>query len=143
MSTTHTHHHSLEGNNAMRGTEYMEPATSGNQGIVDGRPAGRQPSGAPITLDTVVDKDASADDGSLQYPTLEGATSGDVHAGLGMPIQGMSSKELRHDGQSGRKRQGEGTEQFGQGAGGTGARRVDDASEPRWVAGKTEFRGEP
>ena len=32
--------------------------------------------------------------------TLGGATSADVHTGLGHPGQGQTSKELRHDGQS-------------------------------------------
>ena len=31
--------------------------------------------------------------------TLGGATSGDVHKGMGHPGQGMTSSELRHDGQ--------------------------------------------
>lgn len=40
--------------------------------------------------------------------TIVGATSGDVHAGLGQPIQGQSSAELHHDGQSHRKNPGQG-----------------------------------
>lgn len=77
--------------------------------------------------------------------TIPGATSRDVYGGLGAPVQGMSSKELRHDGQPGRTRQGEGVEQFGEGVAGEGSRgdggcRVDGASERRWTAGKTEFR---
>ena len=98
-------------------------------------------------LDTVVDQDATAENGTncLNQSTILGATSRDVYRGLGIPVQGMSSKELRHDGKPGRKRQGGGTEQFGEGVGGEsgrgdGARRVDGASERCWVAGKTEFR---
>lgn len=160
MHSTHAHHHSLEGNNPLRGTDYMEHAPPGNQGIVDGRaegvlvriavasyspPTGRQPQGSPVLLDTVVDQDASADnetDYLTAQSTILGATSHDVYEGLGVPAQGMSSKELRHDGQPGRKRQGGGVEQFGEGVAGEGdgARRVGDASERRWVAGKTEFR---
>ncbi|KAI9573553.1 hypothetical protein HD554DRAFT_895935 [Boletus coccyginus] len=148
MSSTHVHHHSLEGNNPLRGTDYMEHAPSGNQGIVDGRPEGRQPQGSSVFLDTVVDQDASADN-ETDYPavqsTIPGASSRDVYKGLGVPVQGMSSKEQRHDGQPGRKRQGGGVEQFGEGVagesgGGDGARRVGGASERHWVAGKTEFR---
>jgi len=166
MSSTHVHHHSLEGNNPLRGTDYMEHAPPGNQGTVDGRPegvlaeriaalttprlqpTGRQPQGSPVLLDTVVDQDASADNES-DYPTAQstipGATSRDVYKGLGVPAQGMSSKEQRHDGQPGRKRRGGGVEQFSEGVagesgGGNGACRVDGASERRWVVGKTEFR---
>jgi len=123
----HPHHHSLEGNNPLRGTDYMEHAPSGNQGIVDGRPEGRQPKASPILLDTVIDQDASADDKEKDKDlsaqnTIPGATSRDVYGGLGVPIQGMSSNELRHGGRPGRKRQGGGVEQFGE---------VDDASGRR------------
>lgn len=41
--------------------------------------------------------------------TLGGATSKDVHTGLGHPGQGMTSTEERHDGMHGRKKQGLGT----------------------------------
>jgi len=34
-----------------------------------------------------------------------GATSSDVHRGMGHPGSGMTSKELHHDGQHGRKRE--------------------------------------
>lgn len=44
------------------------------------------------------------------YPTgenreLPGTDSGAVHTGLGKPIQGQSSSELRHDGQNSGKKQ--------------------------------------
>lgn len=57
----------------------------------------------------------------------------------------MSGEERRHDGQPGRKRQGGGVEQFGEGVAGEsgrddGGHKVGDVSESRWVAGKTEFR---
>ncbi|KAF9241147.1 hypothetical protein BU15DRAFT_45327 [Melanogaster broomeanus] len=150
MPSTHAHHHSLEGNNPLHGTDYMEHAPASNQGIVDGRPEGCPAKGSPVLLDTVVDNDASADneaDNQTALSSSPGATSHDVYKGMGMPAQGMSSKELRHDGQPGRKRHGQGIEQFGEGLGGergrgTGARRVDNASERRWVAGKAEFREE-
>ncbi|KAH7128445.1 hypothetical protein B0J11DRAFT_271233 [Dendryphion nanum] len=38
--------------------------------------------------------------------TLGGATSADVHTGLGHPGQGQTSSELQHDGQHHRKKQG-------------------------------------
>ncbi|RAH79801.1 hypothetical protein BO86DRAFT_390712 [Aspergillus japonicus CBS 114.51] len=45
--------------------------------------------------------------------TLMGATSQDVHTGLGHPGSGQTSAELRHDGQPGRKRQTAGLEKVG------------------------------
>ncbi|RAK78502.1 uncharacterized protein BO72DRAFT_447165 [Aspergillus fijiensis CBS 313.89] len=45
--------------------------------------------------------------------TLMGATSRDVHTGLGHPGSGQSSAELHHDGQPGRKGQTAGLEQVG------------------------------
>lgn len=45
--------------------------------------------------------------------TLIGATSADVHSGLGHPGAGQSSKELRHDGQGGGKNPGVGLEGVG------------------------------
>lgn len=45
--------------------------------------------------------------------TLGGATSGDVHTGLGHPGQGQTSQELHHDGQHGRKNQGQGLQGVG------------------------------
>ncbi|KAF2874148.1 hypothetical protein BDV95DRAFT_565518 [Massariosphaeria phaeospora] len=38
--------------------------------------------------------------------TLGGATSADVHTGMGHPGQGQTSTEVRHDGSHGRKKQG-------------------------------------
>ncbi|KAJ5331983.1 hypothetical protein N7476_001766 [Penicillium atrosanguineum] len=40
--------------------------------------------------------------------TLTGATSQDVHTGLGKPLQGQSGVELAHDGAHGRKKQSSG-----------------------------------
>ncbi|PWY95280.1 hypothetical protein BO94DRAFT_484006, partial [Aspergillus sclerotioniger CBS 115572] len=45
--------------------------------------------------------------------TLMGATSQDVHTGLGHPGSGQTSNELRHDGQHGRKGQSAGLQQVG------------------------------
>ncbi|GES62194.1 hypothetical protein ATEIFO6365_0005017000 [Aspergillus terreus] len=45
--------------------------------------------------------------------TLMGATSQDVHTGLGHPGGGQTSSELRHDGQHGRKNPGVGLEGVG------------------------------
>ncbi|KAF2715439.1 hypothetical protein K504DRAFT_497312 [Pleomassaria siparia CBS 279.74] len=40
--------------------------------------------------------------------TMTGSTSADVNKGLGKPIEGMSSAEMHHDGQSHRKREKDG-----------------------------------
>lgn len=45
--------------------------------------------------------------------TLQGATSQDVHKGLGHPGSGQTSTEIRHDGEHHRKRQGHGLEGVG------------------------------
>jgi hypothetical protein len=104
-----------------------------NQGIVDGQqagmcmahymmiesnlpyPLGQQPGPTKNPLDTLVDHDASAASPVVASAesTLGGATSGDVHKGMGMPPGGMSSQERHHDGQIGRKRNRQGVDQFG------------------------------
>ncbi|KAJ5256581.1 hypothetical protein N7478_012685 [Penicillium angulare] len=45
--------------------------------------------------------------------TLTGATSQDVYAGFGKPLQGQSGVELAHDGAHGRKKQSAGLEGLG------------------------------
>lgn len=45
--------------------------------------------------------------------TLMGATSQDVHTGLGKPLQGQTGVEIAHDGQHGRKKQAAGLEGVG------------------------------
>lgn len=42
-----------------------------------------------------------------------GSTSGDLHKGIGKPMQGMTSTELRHDGQHGRKHEKLGLTRYG------------------------------
>lgn len=61
--------------------------------------------------------------------TLIGASSADVHTGLGHPGSGQSSKELRHDGQSGRKAPGAGLE----GVGATVQQDTIDAHDPAFA----------
>ncbi|KAJ7907194.1 hypothetical protein B0H13DRAFT_2019255 [Mycena leptocephala] len=101
----------------MSGLQNYKNATDiTDQGIVDGRPAGQQPQAAPVTVDTVVDRDATTNqptDLGTGYDQLPGATSKDVYASTGQPGTGMSSKELRHDGQPGRKRDRAGFDQYG------------------------------
>ncbi|KAF7511017.1 hypothetical protein GJ744_005563 [Endocarpon pusillum] len=54
--------------------------------------------------------------------TLGGATSKDVNKGLGRPMQGETSTEIRHDGQHHRKREGAGLE----GVGSSGDHGIED-----------------
>ncbi|EPQ53532.1 hypothetical protein GLOTRDRAFT_63126 [Gloeophyllum trabeum ATCC 11539] len=68
----------------------------------------------PRVGDVVIDRDPYAERTAVG-DTLTGATSQDVHSGLGHPGAGMSSKEMHHDGQQKRKRQEQGTDQFGNG----------------------------
>ncbi|KAF2749531.1 hypothetical protein M011DRAFT_484944 [Sporormia fimetaria CBS 119925] len=59
--------------------------------------------------------------------TLPGTDSAAVHKGLGHPGQGMTSSELHHDGQHGRKRQGLGTVGLNTGA---AAQKMVDPHDP-------------
>lgn len=71
--------------------------------------------------------------------TIPGSTSGDVHAGLGHPGAGMSSKEAHHDGG---KTHGGGLQ--GVGAGGVesdGTRRQDRVDMDTDVPGATQKVG--
>lgn len=45
--------------------------------------------------------------------TLTGATTQDLHGGIGQPVSGMSSKELHHDGKAHKKRTLQGKDQYG------------------------------
>ncbi|KAJ9638242.1 hypothetical protein H2199_006929 [Coniosporium tulheliwenetii] len=71
----------------------------------------------PRAADYRDDNDPEAEQTSAS-DTLGGATSADVHTGLGHPGQGQTSTELRHDGSHGRKKQGHGL--VGVGASGVG-----------------------
>ena len=64
---------------------------------------------------TVVDRDPYAPRVTAG-DTLGGATSVDVHRGLGVPATGMSSAERHHDGQAHRKRDRAGVDQYGPGS---------------------------
>ncbi|CCL99777.1 uncharacterized protein FIBRA_01799 [Fibroporia radiculosa] len=63
---------------------------------------------------TVIDPDPYATP-TTAGDTLTGATSADVHSGLGHPGAGMSSAEYRHDGKPHRKRQAQGVSTYGSG----------------------------
>ncbi|KAH7885237.1 hypothetical protein F5I97DRAFT_1356534 [Phlebopus sp. FC_14] len=78
----------------------------------------------------------------FNYPS--GPTSADVQWPRRKP---SGNVQQRHDDQPRRKRHGEGAGQFGKGKGGeqgrgSGTRRVDNASNRRWAAGKSEFHEE-
>jgi len=60
----------------------------------------------------VVDQDPYAERTAVG-DTLTGATSKDVHGGLGYPGLGQTSKEVHNDGMPHRKRQPLGKDQFG------------------------------
>lgn len=69
-------------------------------------PAGSAPSNATYTSN-VHDTPPQAPGNKIPASeTLGGQTSGEVHTGLGKPMQGMTSNELHHDG--GKKSQGAG-----------------------------------
>ncbi|TFK47499.1 hypothetical protein OE88DRAFT_1810975 [Heliocybe sulcata] len=66
----------------------------------------------PRVGDVVIDRDPYAERTSVG-DTLTGATSKDVHTGLGHPGSGQTSKELHNDGMAHRKKQQQGTDQYG------------------------------
>jgi len=61
--------------------------------------------------------------------TIGGATSGDVHTGLGHPGQGQTSAELHHDGEHHRKNPGHGLDGLKSGATG----KTVDAHDPAFA----------
>ena len=76
--------------------------------------------------------DDNADISSEQNSALDtigGATSGDVHTGLGHPGSGQSSAEIRHDGQKGRKNPGQSLQGVGAS---TQEFKTVDASDPKF-----------
>ncbi|KAI9660678.1 MAG: hypothetical protein M1821_010030 [Bathelium mastoideum] len=78
---------------------------------------------------TAADTSAGTEEDTLRSKasdTLGGASSADVHTGLGHPGQGQSSAEVRHEGKSHRAHQGSGLEGVGTSGGpATGGRGVD------------------
>ncbi len=79
---------------------------------------------APPTSDSTGEGDAESTEVSAS-DTLGGATSKDVHTGLGKPMQGETSAELRHDGQHGRKKEKLGLAGTGASEVGQGGKQVD------------------
>ncbi|KAL1721291.1 hypothetical protein EV715DRAFT_271253 [Schizophyllum commune] len=98
---------------AVPSRNYNAVEETGNQGIVDGRQAGSNPEPAPTRLDTYVDRDATRSGTTHASDTLTGATSQDVHRGIGQPLGGQTSHEEHTNGMHGRKRDAQGVSQFG------------------------------
>ncbi|KAK0479872.1 hypothetical protein EDD18DRAFT_1206634 [Armillaria luteobubalina] len=67
----------------MSGAQNYTSTQISNQGIVDGHPAGQQPSPQPVTLDTIVDRDAIVESGPMEE--LPGVTSTDMYQSMGQP----------------------------------------------------------
>jgi len=84
-------------------------------------PATGKPILNPVTTDQIhtPTQNIAADEKEINQistsaeDTLGGATSKDVNRGLGAPAQGESSAQLHHNGQPHRKREHEGTAQYG------------------------------
>ncbi|TFK38970.1 hypothetical protein BDQ12DRAFT_604550 [Crucibulum laeve] len=74
-----------------------QPEHSENMGIVDGRPEGRQPDPAKVTVDTYVDPDASASEPFQRSAEFNGATSKDVHDHYGHPGSGITSQSRKRE----------------------------------------------
>ena len=75
--------------------------------------SGSNPEPAPTRLDTYVDRDATRSGTTHAADTLTGATSQDVHRGIGQPLGGQTSHEEHTNGMHGRKRDAQGVSQFG------------------------------
>ena len=72
------------------------------------------PDGVPTFVHgQIVDSDPFAAPTTAE-DTMTGATSADVHNGLGHPGSGQTSTETRHDGMHGRKKHGPGEGQWGE-----------------------------
>lgn len=88
-------------------------------------PPGTAPASSSFTPNTVGEPGSQANNPNVERShgkesvktnagdTMQGATSQDVHHGLGHPGSGQTSTELRHDGHHGRKHEGAGLEGVG------------------------------
>ena len=81
----------------------------------------------PPMKDYSADAEPETSENSAQA-TMPGATSGDVHQGLGRPVQGQSSSELRHDAKAGSSGGLEGV-----GASGVKSANLVDARDPEFA----------
>lgn len=90
-------------------------------------PAGTAPANRTFQPNNDADIPPPQSEQSGAEDTIGGATSGDVHTGLGHPGSGQTSAEMRNDGEKGRKNPGKSLE--GVGATTEGFKTVD-ASDP-------------
>jgi len=94
-------------------------------------PAGSAPASRTFKPDTDNEVPPDGTDADAAQPnaadTIIGATSADVHTGLGHPGAGQSSAEIHHDGQSHRKNPGQSLEGTGATAGQSGINAHDPA----------------
>ncbi|KAJ5555021.1 hypothetical protein N7535_007464 [Penicillium sp. DV-2018c] len=88
-------------------------------------PQGTAPSGSSFSANPIHESGSQAQNPNVEAgpdkeatytsvsDTLFGSNSADLNRGMGKPMQGQSSTELRHDGQHGRKKQGTGVDSVG------------------------------
>ncbi|MCJ1425241.1 hypothetical protein MMC29_003129 [Sticta canariensis] len=122
--TTHGHKPGvLVGNDAVPtfNAQTLPPGTAPADRTFEPEPRTEVPSQASVSADA--DDDAPLTSAS---DTLGGVTSADVHTGLGKPLQGQTSTELRHEGQHHRKNPGG----YGAGLVGTGASGASSGNQP-------------
>ena len=72
--------------------------------------------GATSIPGEALNPDADPEGTTSASDTLGGATSGDVHTGIGKPASGMTSQEAHHDMQGGRKKHTQGLQGVASGA---------------------------
>ena len=98
---------SKQGNTARRPEEHLPPPTGRDLPPRGTPPTSLQNQQQPLPpapdSQTVIDTDPFADPTTAE-DTMTGATSQDVHGGIGKPGSGMTSREVRHDGKQKRKR---------------------------------------
>lgn len=113
----------LVGNDAVPtfNAQTLPPGTAPADRTFEPEPRNEVPSQASVSADA--DDHAPLTSAS---DTLGGATSADVYTGLGKPLQGQTSTELRHEGQHHRKNPGG----YGAGLVGTGASGASSGNQP-------------
>ncbi|KAF1986912.1 hypothetical protein K402DRAFT_393533 [Aulographum hederae CBS 113979] len=126
--TTHGHKPGVQASEADRAPEFhaetLPPGSTPASRTFKPNPVGEAPPTANYMKSSAVETDAS---GPSADATLNGATTADVHTGLGHPGQGQTSSELRHDGQHHREKRGTGLTGLASGG------QVVDGSEPKFA----------
>ncbi|KAI9709117.1 MAG: hypothetical protein M1820_003563 [Bogoriella megaspora] len=129
--TTHGHKPGVLASEADRAPEFSAQTLPAGTAPRDRTFAPNANNEAPPLQDYSSNVDPEAERTSAA-DTLGGATSGDVHTGLGHPGQGQSSAERHHDGQSHRKHQG--NELAGLSGAQTQGERVVDGRDPGFTS---------